>query len=188
MQVLALLSGTLAIHPVVVAVPEVHRLVPNGPFTSPRSRRRSRVPRALVVLEPAFPTMLTLSSLGILPAGPISRPSRRLPPRRLGRRGTLVPVTTSSRRCSPSDCSSRAKMTLACHLSRTLKDLGRSSLRAGRIFEQPQELQDVDPSHESEIPIGISAHGRSDTSEACSGASAIARHSPDKLYTATEKT
>ena len=61
MQVLALLSYALAIHPV-VAVSEVHRLVPNGPITGPRSRGRSRVPRALVMLEPAFPTMLALSS------------------------------------------------------------------------------------------------------------------------------
>ena len=69
-----------------------------------------------------------------------------------------------------------------------LKDSGCFSLRVGHTFKQPQELQDADPSHESEIPIGTSAHGRSDTSEACSGASATAQHSPDMLYRATEKT
>ena len=55
MQIFALLSCALAIHPV-IAVPEVHRLVPSGPITSPRSRGRSRVPQALVMLESAFPT------------------------------------------------------------------------------------------------------------------------------------
>ena len=62
MQVFALLGTALAIHPV-VAVSEVHRLVPNGPITSPWSRGRSRVPRASVMLEPAFSAMLTFPVL-----------------------------------------------------------------------------------------------------------------------------
>ena len=65
MQVFALLSSALAIHP-----------------------------------EPAVSTMLTFPRLCILPTGPISRPGRRLPPRGFGRRGTLVSLTASPRRCS----------------------------------------------------------------------------------------
>ena len=61
MQVLARLSGALAIHPV-VAVSKVHWLVPNGPIASPWGRGCGRIPRALIVLEPAVSAMLTFTS------------------------------------------------------------------------------------------------------------------------------
>ena len=74
MQIFALLGCALAIHPV-IAVPKVHWLVPNGPIASPWGRGRSRVPWALVVLEPAFSAMLTFTCLSILSAGSVSRPA-----------------------------------------------------------------------------------------------------------------
>ena len=129
------------------------------------------------MLEPAFSTMLTFPRLGILPAGPISRPGGRVPPRRLRRRGTLVLLIASTKGCS-------VPLTVPPRRGWSFPDLTprRIWVTLWSYLRTTQELQDVDPSYESESPNGISAHGRSNTSEACFSVSAIARHNPDKFY------
>ena len=72
MFVLAVCIRALGVNPV-IAIPQIHGLVPNGLSSRFRGRRGSDGPCALVVIKPAVTPILALAGICKLPTSPIGR-------------------------------------------------------------------------------------------------------------------